>query len=299
MGEDDVNKKQLWLLIAGLILLNCITVAFFLTKGSSSLNEETVASVGKDRVTRQEWLNELEDRYGQDILGELVDQKVIEQLAKKYKIKISDEAVEREFKLFQTMYSSSSKNKTGDEKKWKTQIRTSLMLEELLTKDVAVSAEEIEKYYTDNKNLFSVPTSYHLSHLIVKTKKEAEKGLDELSQGSSFDTLAMEKSIDEFSANEGGDIGFLSEEDEHYPAEYIQEAKKLKPGKWSKPMKVNQGYAIVKLHEKISGKKYGLKEVKAQIRRQIALEQMETTASARTLWDEVKVEWFYGKENKK
>ena len=106
----------------------------------------------------------------------------------------------------------------------------------------------------------------------------------------------MERSIEEFSANEGGDIGYISEEDERYPIEYIQVAKKLKTGTYSKPIKVEQGYAILKLEGKISGKKYAFEDVKEQIRRQIALEQMKTPVTASTFWDDAKVDWFYGKE---
>jgi foldase protein PrsA len=143
-------------------------------------------------------------------------------------------------------------------------------------------------------NLFNVPTAYHLSHLIVKTKNEAVKTAKELADGSSFSVLAMERSIEEFSANEGGDIGYISEADDRYPKQYLDTAKKLKKGAYSKPFKVKDGYALIKLEGKISGKNYSFDEVKEQLRRQIALEQMKTPATASTFWDDVKVEWFYG-----
>ena len=81
----------------------------------------------------------------------------------------------------------------------------------------------------------------------------------------------------------------------------LQAAKKLKKGTWSDPIKVELGYAIVKLEGKMKGKKYSFEDVKEQIRRQIALEQMKTPASATTFWDEAKVDWFYGikKQTKK
>jgi len=163
---------------------------------------------------------------------------------------------------------------------------------------VKVSDKELKSYYDKNKNLFNVPTAYHLSHIIVKTKKEAEKAVKELANGSSFSTLAMERSIEEFSANEGGDIGYISEEDERYPKQYIETAKKLKKFAYSKPLKVKEGYALLRLEGKTSGKNYSYDDVKEPIRRQIALEQMKSPASAATFWDEAKVEWFYGNNKK-
>jgi foldase protein PrsA len=293
MGEGILKNNQLWMIIVGLFLLNCLTVAFFLGQPKTFLTEEVVAHIGEESVTRQEWLNEMEARYGQIVLKDLIDQKVIEQLADKYEIKISDQAIEHELRLIQTMYGTSEQMKGSDEEKWKEQIRNSLLLEEILTKDVIVTEKEMTDYYNKNKNLFDVPTSYRLSHIIVKTKKEAQNAVKELEQGSSFSALAMERSIEEFSANQGGDIGYISEEDDRYPPEYMNIAKKLKKGEWSEPIEVKNGYAIVLLQQKLDGKKYTFDQVKGQIRRQIALEQMDTPVSATAFWNELEVDWFY------
>jgi foldase protein PrsA len=204
--------------------------------------------------------------------------------------------VEREFRLLQTTYNSFNQKNNTNEKKWKEQIRSRLLLEELLTKDVEVSTEELTSYYDKNKDLFKLPEAYHLSHIIVNTLEEAEQTSEELAQGSNFSTLAMERSIEEFSANEGGDIGYISEDDERYPMEYIETAKELKLKTYSDPLEVEQGYAIIKLEGKISGQKYSYNDVKEQIRRQIALEQMKVPASAATFWDAAEVNWFYGND---
>jgi foldase protein PrsA len=299
-----MKEKQLWIIIAGLFLVNCLTIAFLLNKtewnektGILSSSEEVVAEIGDASISRQHWLNEMEERYGQVVLKDLIDQKVIEQLAKKYKIEISDQAIDHELRLIQTMYGTNDQITGSNEGKWKEQIRYSLLLEELLTKDVIVTDQEMKDYFEENKNLFDVPTSYHLSHIIVKTKKEAMEARKELEQGSSFSALAMERSIEEFSANQGGDIGFINEEEERYPPAYINQAKKLDKGEWSEPIEVENGYAIIMLQQKLEGKKYSFSQVKGQIRRQIALEQMDTPVSARAFWEELNVDWFYGKRN--
>ncbi|SDN84511.1 peptidyl-prolyl cis-trans isomerase [Bacillus sp. OK048] len=293
-----MRRKQLWIVVAALILLNCLTIAFFLSKvkevSGTADNEEAVATVGKSTITRQEWLNELESRYGKDVLKDMIDQKVIKEMAAKYKINVSDEDVDREYRILQTTYSSPGENKKTTEAKWKEHIRNSLLQEEILTRDVKVSEKEMKAYYEANKELFDISPAYHLSHIIVKSSEEAEKAIKELSQGSSFSTLAMEKSIEEFSANEGGDIGFILEGEERFPIEYLQVAKQLKEGAWSEPIKVDQGYAIVKLEKEVKGQKYSYEDVKLQIRREIALEQMKTSGSSTTFWKEAKVEWFYG-----
>jgi foldase protein PrsA len=301
VGGAHLRRKQLWMVIAALVMINCLTIAFYLSKSKqvsgASVKDEAVATVGKQSISRKEWLDELVSRYGKDVLKDMLDQKVVTEMAAKYKIRVSDKDVDREFRMEQTTYQNTSKSKNADEKKMKEQIRSSLLLQELLTKDVVISDKEIKSYYNKNKKLFNVPTAYHLSQIIVKTKEEAKKAIKELSQGSSFSALAMERSIEEFSANEGGDIGYINEEDERYPEEYIKTAKNLKTGAYSQPLKVDQGYAILKLAGKINGKEYSYSDVKEQIRRQIALEQMKSPASARSFWGEAKVNWFYGNKN--
>lgn len=285
------------MIIASLILINCLTVAFFLTKSSgddSELSQETVATVGNEDVSRQEWLKEIEGQYGKTVLQNLINQKVIEQMAKKYNIEISDEEVERELAMYKTMYGSTIQE--GDDPTWKKQIKHSLLLEELLTKDVEVSEEEMEKFYENNQSLFTVPDAFRISQIVLKTKNEAEQTFKELEQGSNFSVMAMERSLDEFSANQGGELGYISEENDRFPTNVLEEIKTLKPGQWSKPIQIEGGYVIVLLHDTLTGKEYEFNEVKNQIRRQIALEQMETSVSAAAFWDEVGVEWFYGQK---
>jgi foldase protein PrsA len=289
-----VKKKQFLFIIAGLIVLNIATITYFLL--NSQDNGETVAKVGDEKITRQEWLSEMEARYGESALKDIIDQRVIEQMAKKYDITVSDKDINRELTLLKT--SSYLENQNSNDEKLKEQVRLSLLFEEILTKDAVVSNDEMEKYYEVNKASFVIPTSYQLSQIIVHTKKEAEQTIKELKQGSSFSVLAMERSIDGFSANQGGDIGFVNEEEERIPPDVFSKIKKLKTGNWTQPIKTEEGYAIYLLEEKIAEKKYSYKEVKNQIRRKLALEQMDRSVTADVLWKEVKVDWFYGnKEN--
>ncbi|NMD72211.1 peptidylprolyl isomerase [Bacillus sp. DNRA2] len=288
-------KKQHYLIvIACLVVFNIATIAYFQLRSDDQ--GESVASIGNEKISRQEWLNEMEARHGESVLKDLVDQKVIKQIAKKYKITVTDKEVERELLFVKT--SSYVENLEENEEKLKEQIKLNLLLEEILTKDVAISNKELKNYYDDNQKQFYIPNSFQLAQIIVHTKKEAEQTIEELEQGSSFEVLAMEKSIDSLSASQGGNIGFVSEEEERVTPEVLMKIKKLSPGKWTGPHKTDEGYTIFLLKEKISEKKYSYSEVKNQIRRQLALEQMGAKLNADVFWNEAKVEWFYGnKEN--
>jgi foldase protein PrsA len=288
-----LGKRQLLMAVLALAALNVLTISFFLSRPDWRAGKETVATVGKEEITRQEWLGELEARYGEETLRDLVDKKVIRKMANKYEIEISDSDVEQELTMYKVVYGSQGLNL--DDEQWQNQVRLSLMLEELLTKDAVFSTEELEEYYQQNISLYEIPPAYRLSQIIVNTEKEAQQAIKELEEGSSFAVLAMERSLDEFSANQGGDLGFVSEESERVDPQVLAEARAMKEPGWSGPVKLETGYGVIYLHEKIEGKKYAFPEVKDRVRRQMAVEQMDLPVSARNFWSEADVSWFYGK----
>lgn len=301
-----MSGRTLWAIIFTLVFINCFTIGFFFSKdqavpvSSSKANQidEEIATVGDTIITREQWLAELENRFGKETLEELINVKVVEELAKKYKLTLTDEVIDRELTMFKSMYNSFDNEQFGDEAKWRDQIRYSILLEELLTRDVQVSDEELKNFYENNQDLYRINDMFRLSHIVVETEDEAVNVLEELEGGSSFEALALERSIDEFSSNEGGEIGFVSEENEYVPEQYLEVASQLNENERSVPIKIETGFAVILLHEKLKGVSYPFEEVKDQIRRQIALEQMSGSVSVEPLWEEIGVTWFYGNKGK-
>ncbi|CAG9623422.1 peptidyl-prolyl cis-trans isomerase [Sutcliffiella rhizosphaerae] len=300
--KKRLKQKWVWRIIYGLVIINCLTLAIVI-KQSFSLKEASeasafvngqsniIATVGDTVITRKDMLEELEGMYGQEMLTKMVNNEVVKQIAGKYKVKVSDQSVDREWKMIKTMYSRSPLHSNSSEELWKEQIRSGLLLEELLIKDVTVPEDQLKSFYEENKPLYTIEDSYHLSHIILNTKADADAVVQELKDGSNFSTLAMEVSTDELTANQGGDIGFLTHESQVYPSEYITEASSLKEGSWSEPINVGEGFAVIYLHEKVNGNVYSFEDVKDQIRRQLAMEQMEGNMDASIFWEEAGVEW--------
>ncbi|MGE7907811.1 peptidyl-prolyl cis-trans isomerase [Peribacillus sp. NPDC094092] len=296
-------KQKLRAIIAALALLNLLTIIIFVIKpliiSKSVIGEETAAKVGSKDISRDAWINELEKRYGEDVLEEMVDKEVVKQAAEKYKVKISNEELDRELKMMKTMYGTAGQNLNKSNDQLRQEIQSSLLLEKLLTKDVSVSEGAMRNHYDNNKDIYRIPTAFHISHITSSTKKQADQIVHELEKGVSFDVLAMEKSLDEFTANQGGDMGYISQDNEQVSKEYITAAEKLKVKKWSEPIQTEDGWAVIYLHERIEGKQYEYEEVKDKIHRQIALEQIQAPVSGEIFWDEFDVEWFYGSKEQK
>lgn len=294
-------NRKIWTILFVMISVNIIVVAYVLTRNhvaASTENGEQVATIGNDTITREEWLNQMEENYGKDTLEEMINNRVIEQLSEKYGIKVSDQEVDREFLMIKAVYNSFYEDSETTETEWKDQIRHNILLEELLTKDVVIPDEELESFYQKNKELYEFQDSYRLAHIVVKTEKEAEEVIADLEGGSSFQAVAAERSIDRYTSQYGGDMGFVSSKQENIPDEYLQRAASLAPNEFDqKPVKVDQGYAIIQLREKLNAQSFSYEDVKNQIKRQIAMEQLGDQANVKTLWKEAEVNWFFeGKE---
>ncbi|AYK59306.1 peptidyl-prolyl cis-trans isomerase [Bacillus subtilis] len=297
-----MKSRTIWTIILGALLVCCIAVAYTLTKSQAgaSSSGESIATIGGKSVTREEWLKEMEDQYGKSTLEDMINVRVVEQLAKRNNLKVSKSEVDREFLLIKAVNNSFYEDEHTTEKEWKDQIRYNILLEELLTRDIDISNKELESFYNKNKELYQFDDSYRIRHIVVKDEEEAREVLKELKGGSSFEAVAAERSTDRYTSPYGGDLGFVTEASDNIPSAYIEEAKTLKEDEWSQePIKVSNGYAIIQLKEKLKARTFSFDEVKDQIRRQIAMDQLGDKATVKTLWKEADVSWFYGEKSTK
>ncbi|MCY9162308.1 peptidyl-prolyl cis-trans isomerase [Bacillus atrophaeus] len=294
-----MKSRTIWTIIVGVLLVSCIVVAYKLTKSQAAAtqSQESIATIGNKSVTREDWLKKMEDEYGKSTLEDMINVRVVEQLAKKNKLKVSDSDIEREFLLIKAVNNSFYEDEHTTEKEWKDQIRYNILLEELLTKDIDISEKEMKSFYTKNKELYQFDDSYRIRHIVVKDQEEANRVLKDLKGGSSFEAVAAERSTDRYTSPYGGDLGFVTEAQDSIPAAYITEARTLKENEWStEPIKVSKGYAIIQLKEKLNARTFTYDEVKDQIKRQIAMDQLGDKATVKTLWKEADVSWFYDDE---
>ncbi|WP_185806774.1 peptidyl-prolyl cis-trans isomerase [Bacillus salinus] len=308
-----MKKGTLWVIIFGLVVVNSITIALYLSNKSdgektvpaqvsvgtetvvTEQQEEVIATIGNINITRQEWISQLENNYGKEVLKSMIDRHVIEQMANKYKIQVSDKELDQEVAFATSMYEYEG-GSVFDDKAMREYIKYNILLEELLTKDVEIPEKDLKAFYEDNIGLYHSEPALHLSQIVISSKEEADQVIAELNSGSNFAALAMERSIDEYSAPSGGDLGFVSLNSHFIDKSVMEELKHLEEQEFSKPIQVDQGYAVFFVQEKTEGLSLDYEDVKKSIRRQMAIEQMGGTVSAEIFWKEANVTWFYGKE---
>jgi foldase protein PrsA len=290
-----INNKWLFAIIGVLLLFNI----YLVIELSNGTEDEMVAKVGNVEITKEAWSKQLKEQFGENVLKDMINREVVFQLAKKQGLEIAPEVIDKEVNLYKVMFNQSSHGNEEvhvfDEEDLREEIEYILLLEEIYTQDIVISEEEVKRYFQENKSLYEREDIYFLSHIVVSSKAEIEEVISELDAGSSFQALAMERSSDIITSARGGDIGYVEQSSPSVPYEYINAAETLAINEVSEPIATADGFAVIMVKEKIESTAYTFDEMKREIRRQLALQQIEGDINAEHLWNELGVVWKYNK----
>lgn len=272
------NVRVLWGMIGGLILLlSVVSWSWYKEMG----HVQTMAVVGKQEISNSDWVNELKQKHGQQVLTEMINRQVVIQEAKRLGIEVDEKQVQSEMDKLADSYGSDQsfddalKKEAGTSKQEVLEeIRYHMLLEEIATKDIVIDDKEMRNFYDSHSEEFNHPPRAHLSIITIASREEAEQVRNELNQGANFSTLAKERSIDSLTAGNGGDMGWISLVDEAVPATIREEAESLSVGKYSQPISIDEGFAIIRVEDYKKPVQLSYEDAKDQIRQQMALAQV-------------------------
>lgn len=128
-------------------------------------------------------------------------------------------------------------------KSMESQLISNKVLEDLF-KDVAVTDEEIQTYYDENKDAFKEAT---VSHILIKDETTAKEVREKAVNGEDFATLAKEYSEDTGSKENGGSLGTVAYNSTSYVTEFMEGVRATKNNEISELVKSDYGYHIIKV----------------------------------------------------
>ena len=152
---------------------------------------------------------------------------------------------------------------------------------ESLKKGITVSADDLQKYYTENAKRYTSTEERRASHILVKVdagasaadrakaKTKAEGLLAEVKKNpATFADIARKSSDDPGSAEKGGDLDFFGRDG--LAAKPLEDAAfKLKTDEISDLVESDFGYHIVKLTALRGGEKKPFEAVKAELENEV------------------------------
>ena len=184
---------------------------------------------------------------------------------KENKVRILDQLIDEEL-----LYQYAKKNKLHRKAEYKDQINLaqrqlliSLIVQGEVDNKVSVNEEEMRAYYDGNRAQFQSKETRKLSHILLKTKKDANYVLKKLRGGMAFSTAAKKYSTDS-SKDKGGDLGWVSQE-QVVPAFGDAAFKLKKKGSRSGIVKSQFGYHIIRLNGTKKSKGIDFEDAKEQI----------------------------------
>ena len=120
-----------------------------------------VAWVNNRPITRFEFNHQLEQQYGKKVLESLINQKLINQEAKKQKINITDEQIQESIEKIEESLSGqislddALKAQGITREQLNSDMKLQLTIEKLVSQGIEISDEEIAGYFKENKELFT------------------------------------------------------------------------------------------------------------------------------------------------
>ncbi|MEH7457836.1 peptidylprolyl isomerase [Bacillus pseudomycoides] len=256
-----------------LLIVTATIGTLMLSACGTTSSSEVIATSKASTITKGDFDKQLKDRYGKDMLYEMMAQDII---TKKYKV--SDDEVNKEFKKAKDQYGDQfnlvlESNRLKDEDDFKNQIRFKLAMNKAIKQ--SITEKDIKDHYKPE---------IKASDILVNDEKTANEIKKKLDEGASFEELAKQESLDPVSKDKGGDLGYFGPG--KMAPEFEDAAYKLNVGEISAPVKTSQGYHIIKLTDKKPLKPYD--EVKDSIRKDLEEQRLaDNTTGQKILLDEL------------
>ncbi len=137
-----------------------------------------------------------------------------------------------------------------------------------------VTDEKISEKYSELSNDLTGKKEYLVSHIVVKTKEEAEKIIGELKakKPAKFSDEAKKYSLDRDSTEKGGELGYILED--NMIKEIADAIPTLKKDQVSAPIKTKFGWHLIKISDIRDAKALPFESVKDNIREQLIQDQL-------------------------
>lgn len=204
----------------------------------------------------------------QQVLSELIDQKLLLQAALQQGVSVEAAELDYELEKYKSKYSELSFQKMLSEKgysadSWKQMKKENLLISKFVDSYAKpqISEEELRRYYQQHPEEFHQGERVHIRQIVTDTKEKAELILRRLQNGENFAKLAKELSLSP-DRREGGDLGFISKGT--FPREF-EVCFAMNPGEVSSIIPSTYGFHIFKVLEKAEAKELGFEDVRFKI----------------------------------
>ncbi|CAM4486965.1 peptidyl-prolyl cis-trans isomerase [Paenibacillus tarimensis] len=250
-----------------------------LGEGGTDEDSRPIARVGKQIITAGNLQVELIKQHGESVLKQLMLREAVRLEAEALNLSVSQDEVRSALEQAMEGYDSerafydAMREQLGmNEEAVREDTEYRLLLEKVATAAIEVPEEDVEAYLAEHPEELGPSERVTLSWIVRSTKQEASDILQRWLEGESFETLASAYSIDEFTADNGGWIGTVEANDVYLEPGVRQALPSIGVGEAGGPVQVEQGWAVLLVHERTLIERPDRGLVEEEVRKQLALE---------------------------
>jgi len=145
----------------------------------------------------------------------------------------------------------------------KEQLMVGSLYEEMVNRQIVVTASEIQNYYNDNMERFRTPEKRKFGVVLTGDIETAQQAYQEIKSGKPFRTIALAYSIDDATRETMGETAELSQGEN--PEIDAVGFSLQKVGDVSEPFQTARGWMVLKLMERTEARTYTLEEVRPRV----------------------------------
>jgi len=141
------------------------------------------------------------------------------------------------------------------------------LIEEMLKGKSEATEDDIQRYYKENKSLFTEPLEIKIRHIVVNSEPALKEVLTRLSRGESFEKLASTYNIDR-TREDGGNLGYIRRGQMAPSFAQFEEAafSLVKKGDISEVVRTPYGFHLIQMEEMRGANLRPFDQVKEKIR---------------------------------
>lgn len=261
-----------WILLLLVTLPGCAKVM---------ASDKAVAVVNGVSITEAQLHEALMTRVGVMGLQRMIDEKLLEQAARRHGVSVSDKELEEAFQLQKKRFSSERDFQEqmrlfgyASESDYRQSMKRDLLIDKIVTRQAKATDTELRTYHAQHPDEFTEPERVQVRDILFSNRQNAQELLKALrSPGSDFAKLAAVFSEDPTTKSKGGDRGLERLDDLAKPL--ADAIRKLSLGEVSDVVE-NQGeWHILKLEKRLPRRRKTFEECAEEVRQVVEKQKRE------------------------